>query len=207
MEKKNITPEGIEDSEVGKEYTKKVNSFDAKNYLNVRLDKGEESKSMKIRLLTIDKDSNRPFEHIHMHTVRVPEEISKSGWKSYVCLKKTSGPFSEKLGTKCPFCELREEAYKKFKEAQEEGNTVDAERYKEISKSMIPQEVSIIRCIERGHEEDGPKFWKFNLRSDKKDPENIIRKLYKTKIEECKELGVEPENIMDLDIVEMNLSL
>lgn len=196
---RNITPEAIEESQEKSQVKKNTSTFDAKNYLNVRLDKNETEKSLKIRLLTIDKDSNSPFKHIHMHTVKVPKEISPSGWKSYVCLEKTEGSFSEKLGHKCPFCELKRSAYKKAEECRSAGDTVGYERYKEISTANIPSEVSIIRCIERGHEEDGPKFWKFPLRSDKKDPENMIVKLYHTKREECEESGLEPENILDID--------
>ena len=70
---------------------------------------------------------------------------------------------------------------------------------KKESISYIPNEVGIIRCIERGHEEDGPKFWKFNLRSDKKDPENQIRSLYQNRLEECKEQGRPADNILDIN--------
>jgi hypothetical protein len=73
------------------------------------------------------------------------------------------------------------------------------EELKKASSALFPNEVGIIRCIERGHEEDGPKFWKFNIRADGMDPENQIRKLYKNKKEECIEEGREPENILDLD--------
>lgn len=211
---RNITPDAIEQSMAKDRVVKPNNTvFDAKNYLDVKLTKGQTEKSIRIRLLTIDKDSNSPFKHIYMHNVKVPKEISESGWKSYVCLEKTEGPFSEKLGHKCPFCELRRDAYEKFVEAKklaeqlkEEGDVEQfnvqfntAERYKEISLSNIPSEVGILRCIERDKESDGPKFWKFNIRKDKKDPENLIRKLYQNRKEECEVEGVEIENILDID--------
>jgi hypothetical protein len=63
-------------------------AFDTKNYLNVRLDPGQTEKTLKIRLLPFP-DTKTPFLHIHMHTIKVPKEISASGWKSYVCLEKT----------------------------------------------------------------------------------------------------------------------
>ena len=53
--------------------------FDAKNYLNVKLENGETSKTLKIRLLPFP-DTKSPFLHVHMHTLKVPLEISKSGW-------------------------------------------------------------------------------------------------------------------------------
>ena len=34
----------------------KTNTFNAKNYLNVTLDKGQDEKKIYIRLLTVDKD-------------------------------------------------------------------------------------------------------------------------------------------------------
>jgi hypothetical protein len=134
-----------------------------------------------------------------MHNVRVPKEISESEWKSYVCLTKTHGNFTEKLGDKCPFCERKKKLYEEAVQAKEDGDMKKFEDLKRQSSSLFANEVGIIRCIERGHEEDGPKFWKFNIRADGMDPENQIRKLYKNKKEECIEEGREPENILDLD--------
>ena len=64
--------------------------FDTKNYLNVRLDPGETSKTIRIRLLPFP-DTRTPFLHIHMHRIMVPKEISESGFRSFVCLEKTEG--------------------------------------------------------------------------------------------------------------------
>lgn len=206
---KNITPEAIE--EVSVERPKITNSsFDAKNYLNVKLGKDEEERTIKIRLLTINHDSNKPFEHIYMHNVKVPKEIASSGWKSYVCLEKTAGEFNETLGHKCPFCELNRSAYNKSveltKKAEEATDSDEkaallqqAKTYKDISIANIANKVGIIRCIERGKEDEGPKFWKFNLKLDETDPENLIRELYKTRKEECIDEGIPVENILDID--------
>lgn len=207
---RNITPEAMEEP-VSEARPKMSNSsFDIKNYLNTKLKETENERSTRIRLLTIDKDSNKPFEHIHMHTLRVPTEISENGWKSYVCLEKTNGKFTETLGNKCPFCELNRSSYNKFKELSEAAKNAtdedekaklfaEAKTYKDLSVANIANETGIIRCIERGHEEDGPKFWKFPIRKDLKDPENVIRRLYKTRVEECKEEGIPVENILDID--------
>lgn len=208
---KNITPEAIEESK--SERVQKGGSqtpFNEKTYLNVKLDSNEDSKDIKIRLLTIDKDSNLPFKHIFMHSVKVPTEIAASGFKSYVCLEKTEGKFSETLGHECPFCKRRREAYKKYDELKKQAlDEQDPKKQHELfdlanaakkeSISYIPNEVGIIRCIERGHEEDGPKFWKFNLRSDKKDPENQIRTLYQNRIDECTEEKRPLDNILDIN--------
>ena len=208
-ETRNITPEAIEEPSV-QQPKANSSSFDTKNYLNVKLDKDKDTRSTKIRLLTINYDSNKPFEHIYMHNVKVPTEIAPSGWKSYVCLEKTAGEFNETLGHKCPFCELNRSAYnksveltKKADESTDSGEKAallkEAKTYKDISIANIASEVGIIRCIERGKEDDGPKFWKFPLRKDKKDPENIIRKLYQTRKEECIDEGIPVENILDID--------
>ena len=197
-EKKNITIEAMEDNGNYDEKPVVRNStFDAKNYLNVRLDteKGEFSKELKIRLLPIDRSSSTPFKRIKMHNIRVPKEISKSGFKSYVCLEKVEDIDHEKYGKKCPFCEMNREAYKKFTEAD---NAVDKGRYKEISLANKTVDVGIIRCIERGHEEDGPKFWKFNIRQDGLDPMNLIQKLYNTRMNESREEGDGDFNVLDL---------
>lgn len=209
LEEKNITPEAIEES--NEEVRKKANTaFNQKNYLDVKLEDNKDEKSTKIRLLTVDKDTNSPFLHIFMHSAKVSDKISKTGWKNYVCLEKTQGKFTEELGTKCPFCERRREYYQKFDEAKKKAESCEdptekaklleqAEKFKKSSLELMPRQNSIVRCIERGHEEDGPKFWKFTLRDDKADPEGQIRKLYKNKVEECKEQDIEVENILDID--------
>ena len=194
----NITIEALEAEEQKQVKTFKVETqtFDEKNYLNTRLDteKGETSKDMKIRLLPIDGASNTPFKTIHIHSVKVPKEISKSGFKSYICLEKTEGIDKEKYGNKCPFCELNRMAYKK---STETTDVVEKSMYQKTSLANLAKEACIVRCIERGAEKDGPKFWKFNIKQDKTDPKNVILKLYKTRLEEGREDGVE-ENILDI---------
>lgn len=194
----NITIEALEAEENKQVKTLKQEAsiFNEKNYLNTRLDseKGELSKDIKIRLLPIDGKSNTPFKTIHIHSVRVPKEISKSGYKNYICLEKTEGIDKEKYGNKCPFCELNRLAYKK---STETTDVTEKSMYQKTSLANLAREACIVRCIERGAEEDGPKFWKFNIKQDKTDPKNVILKLYKTRLEEGREDGVE-ENILDI---------
>ena len=199
LKKKNITIDAMEDFDNNNaKPVVKNTTFDAKNYLNVRLDtkKGELEKEMKIRLLPIlDGGKYVPFKVIKMHSIKVPEEISESGFKSYVCLEKVDDIDHEKYGNKCPFCEMNREAYKKFTEAD---NNVERELYKKISLANKAIDVGIIRCIERGHEEDGPKFWKFNIRQDEKDPMHQINNIYKTRMRESIEEGDGEFNVLDL---------
>lgn len=195
----NISEEFILEEEKKAPTQGKANIFNVNNYLNVKLDKNEDKKVLKIRVLPIDKDTPKPFKKIFMHSVKLtPEQQGKntSKWKSYICLKRTEGIDHEALGCKCPFCEENSKAYKAYTEAT---NEVEKEAYKEIFKSYFANEYGIIRCIERGHEEDGPKFWKFPIRQDGKDPMNTINRLYHSQKEESIEMGESPLNILDIN--------
>lgn len=226
--RKNITSEAMEDEFADNKKPQYRKAFDAKNYLNVKLADGENEKTLRIRLLPVDKDANSPFKTIHMHQMKVAPELSASGWKSYVCLNKTDDIDHDTYGTKCPFCEMNHDAFEHMKEWDEKYKAakkandeeemtkcaVERDRWKAISLANKEQEVCIVRCIERGHEEDGPKFWKFNVRSDGKDPKSIIKTLWRDRKQESIEEALEeyevdkveelpdefePVNILDLE--------
>ena len=126
--------------------------FNEKNYLQARLANGEKTKEMTIRLLPFNQQDTIPIHKVHMHTVRVSKEVSPSGWKTFPC------PVKNKLGDSCPFCEMAEAAKEKKKTA-----TIEQEKKKwnEIEFTYSSKDMWIVRCIERGHEEDGVKFWLF----------------------------------------------
>jgi len=192
----NITPESIVvNNDNSSNYTKH-NAFNEKNYLNVRLDEqnGEKSKTLTIRLLPMDLETGNPFVKVHMHNVRVPKEVSKSGYKSYICLSKNKDIDHEKYGTKCPFCELNQAAYQ---ESVKETDPIKKKNFQDISIANKSREAVIVRCIERGKEDEGVKFWKFNVRSDKTDPYNAILKLYALRKEEGERAG-QVLNILDI---------
>lgn len=194
----NITIEAMEAETSSKSSSAKnfkETVFDAKNYLNVRLGNNETSKDLKIRLLPIDGNSQTPFKRIHVHNVKVPTEISASGYKTYVCIEKTEDIDHERYGTKCPFCEMNRAYYKKY---AEETDPKLKEEWKRKSLSFLSNEACVVRCIERGAEEDGPKFWKFNIRTDKQDPKGQILSLYNTRRQESLEDGEQEENILDI---------
>lgn len=151
--------------------------FDTKNYLNVRIDPGKTSKTLKIRLLPFP-DTKTPFLHIHMHTLKVPKEISNSGFKSYVCLEKTDGLDKDVYGDKCPFCDVARAAYK---EAKSEADPQKKEILKARGKDNLSNEFVVMRCIERGKEDEGVKFWKTKVHLDKGDPYNLICTLAETR--------------------------
>lgn len=200
METNNITPESIENMDNEKKEKQGLdnnpNKFNEKNYLNVRLDtkNNELTREIRIRLLPIDGSSSKAFQKIHMHYVKVNKKISASGFKNYICLSKTDGIDVERFGNKCPFCDIKNGAWKKYEEETDEA--VKGE-WLQLFKDNCSNEYAIVRCIERGHEDEGPKFWKFSVRSDEKDPMNTIIKLYKTRKKESieEEYGTEFLNL------------
>lgn len=192
----NITPEAIAELENNSQSKKKTNGFDTRNYLNVRLDEaaGETEKTLTIRLLPMDLKTGNPFVKVHFHTVRVPKDVSKSTWKSYVCLSKNDDIDHAKFGYKCPFCELNKTAYE---ESTKTDDPVQKKNWQDVSIANLSREAVIVRCIERGKEEEGVKFWKFNLRNDKTDPYNQIIKLYNLRKDAAAKKG-KVENILDI---------
>ena len=127
-------------------------AFNEKNYLQTSIQKGEKEKNITIRLLPFSPEGGTPFKKIYMHSVNVNKEISSSGWKKFVC------PSHNGYDKPCPFCEITENAWKEYKT---ELDPVKKEYYKKIAINNSAKEYWVVRCIERGHEDDGPKFWLF----------------------------------------------
>jgi hypothetical protein len=156
----NISAEEVE-RQYAEEHTPqakpKKTQFDTKNYLQARLGEKETSKTLTIRLLPITPDSVTAFQKIHMHTVRVNKEISSSGWKTFVCPIKNKKD-GKLMGDKCPFCELSTKARELKSNALDEPTK---KKYGDIEFLNRAKDMWIVRCIERGHEEDGVKFWMF----------------------------------------------
>lgn len=176
---------------------KKNGVFDAKNYLNTRLADGEDEKTITIRLLPMDLKTGNPFVIVHTHNVKVPSTMVKPGekpYKSYICLAKNADINHEKFGNKCPFCEINREAYL---ESTKLTDPQQIESYRKVSLANLSREAVICRCIERGKEDEGVKFWKFNLRTDKTDPCNQIIKLAALRREEAERKG-KVNNILDI---------
>ena len=169
MEKRNFSI-NIDAEAVQKQYDEQTTElktkrqFDTKNYLQARLGDKEQSKTLTIRLLPFSPEGGTPFHKVHMHTVRVNKEVSPSGWKTFVCPTKNTKD-GKIMGEKCPFCELSSKARElKFNSLDEPTK----KKYGDIEFLNKAKEMWIVRCIERGHEEDGVKFWLFAA-SKKKD--------------------------------------
>jgi hypothetical protein len=183
---------------VGNETTKKKsNIFDVKNYLNTRIPNGETEVTRTIRLLPMDLETGNPFAIVHIHNVKVPQDLVESGkkpYKNYICLAKNADIDHEKFGHKCPYCELNQKAYA---QAQLETDPIIKKNLIDISCANLSKKAVICRCIERGKEDEGVKFWMFKLRNDKTDPYNQIIKLATLRKENAEKKG-RVENILDI---------
>jgi hypothetical protein len=184
----NISAEDVE-RQYAEEHTPqakpKKTQFDTKNYLQARLGEKETSKSLTIRLLPITPDSTTAFQKIHMHTVRVNKEISASGWKTFVCPTKNKKD-GKLMGDKCPFCELSSKARELKSQALDEPTK---KKYGDIEFLNRAKDMWIVRCIERGHEEDGVKFWMFPDNRQGKGVYDQIMGLAETRRESAKAKG------------------
>ena len=170
---------------------KKKTEFNVKNYLQARLGSDETTKKITIRLLPFSPEGGSPFKKVHMHTVKVNKEVTSSGWKTFVCPEKND--LDDKH--KCPFCETSEEA-KRLRFAS--NSEIEKKKYGDIEFLNRVKESWIVRCIERGHEEDGVKCWLFTHSRKKDGVYDKIMNLFKTRWEEGKEEGIE-NNIFDLN--------
>ena len=177
----------INQYEEQKTFTRKT-TFDAKNYLNVRLGPNESTKKLRIRILPFDLTTNEIFHKVWMHQVRVNKEVSASGWKNFVC------PPSNHLGEKCPFCELSE--FAKSEKARV-NNQADVQKFGDIEYQNKRRDMWIVRCIERGHEDDGVKFWMFNSSKKHDGIYDKMYNLFKERWDSAKEKG-KVSNIFDI---------
>lgn len=163
--------------------------FNEKNYLQARLANGEKSKELVIRLLPFSPDGGSPFHKVHMHTVRVNKEVSPSGWKTFPC------PIHNKVGDKCPFCETSEQARKLKQQATSEP---EKKKFNEVEFNNSAKDMWVVRCIERGHEEDGVKFWLFPHSKKGNGVWDKIMNIFQTRYNKALQQG-KINNIFDLN--------
>lgn len=149
--------------EANKSFGKKF-VFDASNYLNTTLREGEMEREIRVRILPISPTNPDFVMPLKLHSVRVNREVSKSGFKKYVCLNDPNIGEHDERG--CPFC-------RKSRELMEEANKYTDPKDYEVKKELLraayslqAKDAYIVRVIERGKEADGVKFWRFNHRTD-----------------------------------------
>lgn len=157
----------VDDSAIVEQHNKEIEAnapkenktaFDAKNYLNTRLANNESTRTVTVRLLPFDVNGGSPFKKVHMHSVKVNKEISPSGYKKFVCPKRNKKSDGTFYSDKCPFCETSLEARNRRYETKD---TALRKTYGDIEYANSAREMWIVRCIERGHEDEGVKFWMF----------------------------------------------
>lgn len=136
-------------------------SFNEKNYLDTRLQKGIDNKKVKIRILPVSETDHGLFVEIKTHSLKVDSKISESGFKNFVCLNNPSLPDYDN-SKKCPLCTKMFELFKSAKVLKNEGKIAEAQTLYDRAKMLQTKTTYIIRVIDRNHEDDGPKFWKFN---------------------------------------------
>ena len=163
--------------------------FNVKNYLQARLGKDETAKTLTIRLLPFTAEGGSPFEKVHFHQVKVNEKVAPNGWKKFPC------PIKNHEGDKCPFCETAAQARELRKNATTD---VEKKKYEDIEKANYAREMWIVRCIERGHEEDGVKFWLFSNSKKKDGIYDKIMAIFQNRYLKAKEQG-KYNNIFDLN--------
>ena len=159
-------------------------AFDAKNYLNTRLADNEQKRTVNIRIvLTEDIDGKKKFAiPVNIHSLKLSlnqnrqNKVAKGGYKSFICLNDNH--VKDDLGQNgCPLCQ------KKLKIFEEANNVDDVNEKKAICKQAYSYDTKtsyIVRCIERGKEDEGIKFWRFNKHDDGSGPFDAIKEMWTT---------------------------
>ena len=208
---------GLEDDDIfdpGRSKTKlNVNKqvFNPNNYLNTRLGVNESSRSLNIRIiLTPDIDGRNKVAiptDVHNIVLNTKQQkakvIATNKFKSFLCLNDDHLKDENELNVvhKCPFCEKKKELLAEANQIIINENDDDVTRaVKNSKKNAILKEAFshgskiayVVRCIERGKEEEGVKFWRFNKHDDGKGLFDILYGFY----QKYKERGI---NLFDYD--------
>lgn len=194
----NITPEAMEAFAASgtPKFEKRSEDEFRKTYLDTRVPDGAKERKITIRLLPMNLTTGEPWVRIYTHSVKLTPEQQKflhSKFKTYVCVRK-SPDIDPKFGSRCPFCEFNSKSYN---DAQ---NEPDPNRKKSLIQQSLDykaKETIVVRCIERGKEDEGVKFWKFNTRKDLSDPYHSILNLYHQRAKEGADNGMNV-NILDI---------
>ena len=146
--------------EVQKQYEKNKNAASGskfasqeermKKYFTTVLPKGVTSEERRIRILPT-KDGSSPFVEVYFHEIQVDGKWLKL-WD----------PKQEHL--RSPLNEVKESLEATGKESD-----------KELSKSYRSRKLYIVKVIDRDHEQDGAKFWRFKHNSKQ---EGILDKIF-----------------------------
>ena len=141
---------------------KKFN-FDPKLYLNTQLDKNVNEKTLRIRILPVSGTDPNIFMVLRIHSLKVPSEIAKSGFKSFVCLNDSH--IEEKDPNGCPLCKKANELFELANLRRSEGKEEESKTIFKQACTFKAKNTYIVRVIDRDNEIEGPKFWRFNENS------------------------------------------
>ncbi len=162
--------------------TAQNSTFDPKIYLNTKLDDGVNEKIVRIRILPVSSTDSNIFLRLKTHSLKVDHEIAKNGFKSFICLNDEHIGSTNKYA--CPLCNKAQELFDKAKEYREKGDT-------NLSLTLFKQACSfkykytyIVRVIDRDHEDEGVKFWRFNENSKGEGCYDKLMAIYNTRREQ-----------------------
>lgn len=158
-------------------------TFDPTIYLNTKLEDGVNEKIVRIRILPVSSTDSNIFLRLKTHSLKVDHEIAKNGFKSFICLN------DEHIANggnrhNCPLCNKAQELFDEAKKQREKGDT-------NLSLTLFKQACSfkykytyIVRVIDRDHEDEGVKFWRFNENSKGEGCYDKLMAIYNTRREQ-----------------------
>tara|TARA_B100001121_G_C18675519_1_gene616076 strand:+ start:133 stop:1089 length:957 start_codon:yes stop_codon:yes gene_type:complete len=132
----------------------KQKEYKLENYFSTWIPKTENSAEKQIRILPIDGQSKFWVE-FYGHKAQVD-----GAWKTFPCL-------DEEENKDCPFCQTRTGLLEQAKTALDAGDKATHDAKKELAKKYSKKKMYILKVIERGKEDEGVKFWRFNHAYDK----------------------------------------
>ena len=173
-------------------YTPKF-KFDEKNYLTTRLNNGETEKEITVRILPISSTDGNIFLSLKIHSLRVSPEVSKSTFKKYICLNDSHIDRHDDRG--CPLCNKSKELFAMANACSNEGEKKDLIKSAFSFQSKVAY---VVRVIERGKENEGVKFWRFNARTDGQGVYDKLMNINNKRKTEAEQAGINNYSIFDL---------
>ena len=194
----NISSDIVEAQQRELQEEKKVSKprieFNEKNYLQLRVGPGETQRTVTVRILPISATDGRAFFTMNTHSMKVNQEISKSGFKSFICLNDSN--VVDDIETEgCPLCDKAKELYAQADCCSDEFEKKDLVK---AASQYRAKRTFIVRVIERGKEDDGVKFWRFNEHRNGDGCYDMLMNLYNIRNNESINAGQGPFNIFDL---------
>lgn len=172
-----------------KQQPQKKVEFNEKNYLNLRLDpKKETTRTVKVRILPVSADDPTPFLVLHTHSMKVSTEISKSGYKSFICLNEEL--LGKQTSAGCPLCKKSAELLTECNSLpNDDANKMERKALFKEAMQYKAKETFIVRVIEREHEDEGVKFWRFNAHNDGTGIYDQLMSIFENRAKESVEDG------------------